>query len=540
MKIISRVCLFVVLFLAFSSTSYAVFFDGSGHYGLLGEVQTSPLFADNKSVDRYQVYKQSFSLLGEMRLHDRLSLFSELRFFVRSDSLFLGDHAKPTSCMRDGAIVDDCAGEHQDISFPNYESLLPSVHQLYVRYSFNYCLLEVGRRGRSWGLGMFLDAGEEPFSTQQSVFDGVTCHINADKNQLLSFAIGYDKLAETGVTRVPPAADGETSEQKTSVQSVGATESGDDIHQLFFSIEYDNSDISTSELTRVTGGYFSTAFSSDYDVNVKFFDLYLALHYKGLSARNEFLFRLGSSADPSWHLLGGKTSKANNKVENDVNTIAFAGNLSWLFYRTGSAVDKVQNRTRPLQKHTVFLEYVLAPGDADGYYRDLSSQEEEDPDLRSKMATSNRNTDAVALSLHSNFKPALIFFNSATSSPEKRISGVFDPTSLMNVYLVSLGYYYENFIWGNVELKFITGWLQQEINSTAKSYYKEQEVKPFGYYGRHIGYEVDLQYSYKIVDEVDLSLGAGMAVHGKVWQTNNDDDNLKPNILLQSGVSFNF
>ena len=116
----------------------------------------------------------------------------------------LGDRAQPHQCARrygeDGALLPagDCQGEHQDITAPAYEQLLPRVTQVYARYGFEYCLLEVGRRGRDWGIGMFLDSGRQAFATQQSVFDGVTCHVNVLKNQVLGFSVGYDRLAETG------------------------------------------------------------------------------------------------------------------------------------------------------------------------------------------------------------------------------------------------------------------------------------------------------------------------------------------------------
>ena len=93
--------------------------------------------------------------------------------------------------------------------------------------------------------------------------------------------------------------------------------------------------------------------------------------------RVSFLFRLGKSNDPSWHLLGGKRGDVGQAARNKLNAIAVAGNLAWEFYQSGTAVDKTQNRQRPQQRHTLLFDYVVTPGDADGYYRDLSEQEEE-------------------------------------------------------------------------------------------------------------------------------------------------------------------
>ena len=248
--------------LGVATTSSGVFLDGTGHYGLLGELRSRPAFKG----ERYQAVRQSFSLLGEARHHDRLSLFLELRLFPHPSAALLGDRAQPRHCARrydkDGAVLPrgDCQREHQDISAPAYEQLLPRITQAYVRYSFEYCLLEVGRRGRDWGLGMFLDSGSQPFATQQSVFDGVTCHVNVQKNQVLGFSLGYDKLAETG-TYVALPEHFSTQQEEPQQQNFGVSSGDDDIHQIFFTIEYDNREAAdNSGFSRVTGGYFASIF----------------------------------------------------------------------------------------------------------------------------------------------------------------------------------------------------------------------------------------------------------------------------------------
>ena len=528
----------IAMMLGVSATSYGVFLDATGHYGLLGELRSRPAFKGK----RYQAVRHSFSLLGEARHNDNLSLFLELRLFPDARTAFLGDRAQPHQCARsydeDGVLLPqgDCQGAHQDISAPAYEQLLPRVTQAFVRYSFEYCLLEVGRRGRDWGLGMFLDSGQQPFDTQQSVFDGITCHVNVLKNQVLGFSIGYDKLAETG-TYVSVPAHFPTKQEDPKEQNFGATSGDDDIHQIFFTIEYDNREAAdNSGFSRVTGGYFASIFAENSDISVKFFDLYMALFYKGISAQTEFLFRLGNSSDPSWHLLGGKRGDIGQAERNKLNAIAVAGNLSWEFYQSGTAVDKSQSRQRPQQSHTVSLDYVITPGDDDGYYRDLSEQEEKDKGLREKLAMSNRDGNVRALALHQNFNPALIFFNGVHD--DSRVAGVFDPYQLVNVYLFALGYRYENYIWGDVEVKFITGQLQKGINKAAKEYYEDKDTQPIGYHGKHLGYELDIKYSYHIGQELKLGLAAAVALPGKAWKTS--DESQKQNFLLQTTVAFQF
>ena len=323
-------------------------------------------------------------------------------------------------------------------------------------------------------------------------------------------------------------------------KNFGATSNNDNIHQLFFTIEYDNREApDNSGFSRVTGGYFASIFAENSDISVKFFDLYVGLFYKGLSAQNEFLFRLGKSDDPSWHLLGGKRGDIGQAARNKLNAIAVAGNLAWEFYQVGEAVDKTQNQQLPQQRHTLLFDYVITPGDADGYYRDLSEQEESDEQERDKMAMSKRNTDVAALALHQNFNPALIFFNAAHAGHEDlRVDGVFDPYQLVNVYLFALGYRYENYMWGDIEVKLITGQLQKGVNDAAKAYYKDKDTQPIGYHGEDLGYEVDVKYTYRFDQELELGLAAAVAIPGKAWKTS--DEKQKQNYLLQTSVAFNF
>lgn len=503
--------IFLLISLVLSFDAQAIFVDGSGHYGLLGELRTNQMFTE--SDDRYQAIRQSFSLLAEARYNDRLSLFFELQLF--DDPLknsFLGDQTKQLPCPTEEKSTDandkqqnQSCREAQNLTYPFYEKFKPQVTQLYVRYAFDYCLLEVGRRGRDWGLGIFLDSGEAPFSLQQSIFDGITCHINVQKNQTLGFSVGYDSLTETG-TNYPA-----TDNKEPTV--FGATNNDDDIHQLFFTIEYDDREAAgNSGFSRVTGGYFATIFAEHHDVGVKFFDLYIALLYKNfLATRHELLFRLGKSADPSWHKLGGKVAIDDEQVVNELNTIAVSGDVSWTFYEKGSEIDVINNRPKAKHKHTLLAGYVVAPGDSDGY---LSAEEE-------------RDTDVSALALHGNFKPALIFYNAIDT--QQRIAGVYDPQQLVNVNLFWLTYRYDNYLWGAVELKLLTGMLRETDDGDGKL---------IGHHGKALGYELDVNYRYQLRSEVDLGLAAAIAFPGKAWQIGNQEPHRS--VLLQSSVAFKF
>ena len=93
----------------------------------------------------------------------------------------------------------------------------------------DFCLLTGGRRGRDWGMGMILDSGKDPFDTDASIYDGVTCDINIQKSQTLGFSFGYDKITETGATVL-------TSSEADST-TYGPTNKNDDLDQIFVTLE---------------------------------------------------------------------------------------------------------------------------------------------------------------------------------------------------------------------------------------------------------------------------------------------------------------
>ncbi len=71
----------------------------------------------------------------------------------------------------------DCEGRHQSASEPHYKAYKPRFTEAYVEYGSEFCLFEVGRRSRGWGMGIFLDNGRQPFADSASIFDGATAKL---------------------------------------------------------------------------------------------------------------------------------------------------------------------------------------------------------------------------------------------------------------------------------------------------------------------------------------------------------------------------
>jgi hypothetical protein len=500
----------------------------------------------------HRAIDQNFRLEGEARFNEQSSAFLEFRLFDKQDESYLGDNPRPGTCYKkepgqQGEDYENCEGEHQNISDPGYEPFQVHVTKAYARYAFDYCILEAGRRGRDWGLGIFLDSGNDPFDTAQSRFDGITCEVNIQKSQILGFSVGYDKLSETGTYVLPrPANDN---------RRFGAATVSDDLDQFFFTIEYNDRKANAgSAFTKQIGIYFASITGADFsrggsETDVKFLDLYTGFYINDLAFRNELLIRSGRSGDPNFVLYGGgydpncSLDADCSPRRNRVDSLGLAGSIEWTLAQSGAYIGPSDFQEGNAVRHIITADYVYAPGDSNGYYSHLSDDQlSGNPNL---VDAKQNVRQASALAFHKNFKPALIFFNGRAAERELHVNGVFDPQRVMNVTLFGLSYRYENIQKINFEAKLISGFLNQSIPSDLKSYYLAQDAagtssdKPIGFFGSGLGYELDLMVWDSIKKEVDYGFAVAYALPGQAWKTNNDKEPAG-NFLLQTFVSFNF
>lgn len=559
--------LFFLLFVAVSGTStptaLAYFIDGQGHYGLRPETRTYPGFSKNEGL--YQATLQSFRLLADVKANDKLSMKLEFQLFDNPRTAYLGDDSRPQECSnlenddRPGANrkqnsnsgnASNCEGRHQDTNEPGYRPYTPRVTEAYVKYGFEYCLLEVGRRGRDWGLGAFLDSGHDPFDQSYSIFDGITCNINIQKNQALGFAVGWDRITETGANidvGIPRAQDEVV---------YGPTKSKDDIDQMFFIIEYDDRKTNKgASFNRQVGIYFAKTFSQSDKENkdkelktktdISFADLYTGLFFRNFAFRNEVLFRLGKSTDPSWSRYGGLSTDTDEgaAVKNNVNAIGVAGDLTLTFGRSGSYVGPEEYFQGNASNHQIFMEYAYAPGDRDGYYSEGS-----ETDVPSRRKNEGSAKKVKAMAFHRNYKPALILFNANPQLDEYRIDGIFDPGRVMNAIVLSTGYRYNSLAYGNFGLKFISATMNKGIPDEIKQHILKEEAekkkaaeksgetytrgrRPVGFHGRHLGYELDLSYSKHIGKNLELGGVGAVAIPGSAWRTEPSDPQISYSMM---------
>lgn len=540
-----------VLFCA--SSAKAFFVDGDGHYALRGETQSKPGFSSKSGT--YQAIEQSFRLKAEARVSDQSSLFLEFNIFKDPRNAYMGDKPDAKTCRENShspySAPKTC--DNPDSGEPRYDAYVPQVTKAYVKYAFDYCIVEAGRRGRDWGLGIFLDSGSKPFATDASVFDGVTCDINIQKTQTLGLSVGYDKIAETGAS-IDPAVN-------RVGHGFGPNDVGDDLDQFFFTIQYDDRKANAgATFTKQIGVYFAQISSRKYekggsDTDLKYLDLYTGFFFSDLSLRNEILFRMGKSADPNWISYGGKRDDGGRPAINKLDSIGIAGEADWTISRSGAAIGPADYNKGDASRHAMFFNYAYAPGDSkgDGYQYDPAK----------------RDTKVTAMAFHRNYKPALLLFNQHPQQDDMIVDGQFNPSRVENATVLGLGYRYESMAIGNFEFKLVTASLNDaSISDTTKtaitdraaknkSDYEDSEKKagrvaeenraksmlesrPAGFFGKSLGYELDLSYGYKVGRDSDLGTAVGFALPGDAWKVETGAKKAQNNFLIQTYAAFHF
>ena len=99
-----------------------------------------------------------------------------------------------------------------------------------------------------------------------------------------------------------------------------------------------------------------------------------------------------------------------------------------------------------------------------------------------------------------------------------RVDGVFDPFRIMNAYLLGLGYEIESNKFGNIKAEFFYASLLQGMPDEVKTDTASSETKMVGYYGKDVGYELDVTYSYLFDRGLELGANLAAALPGDAWK----------------------
>lgn len=510
-----------------SWTTNGFFVSGEGHYSARAQWRTDPRMSpEGRS---HQALEQSFRLFADTRFNEKSSIFLELRLFDDPRNAYLGD-----TVAEDAAPFTDTnsTSYYQNPYHPRYKSFVPSVTQAYARYAFDYCILEAGRRSRDWGLGILHNSGKNPFSSNYSLYDGVSCRVNIQKSQNIGFYASYDKLAESLYKK----------EGTTTSVANGVNSKASDMYQYTFTVELDDAKQqgSNHNFHKQIGFYYAHIDSGDVSkggsgTDLNFIDIYFNFMLPKISliSKSEFLFLFGENAAGSAE-FGGKEDSDKIVVNKVTSVVAFATNLEWSFWRSGSYIGPKEYKQGDFARHVIFADIALAPGDGQGYYSSSVAS--------SGIRKSDRpNTKAKAFKFNPNYKLALIMFNGRSQIDGFKVDGVFDPNSLMNTRVFSLGYRYESLSIGNIEGRVTHGRLIANVPTAVSTYYTSNPAveRPIGFYSKNLGVEVDVSYTLPFGKAFEFGVSGGYLFAGDAWKTK-EGGSSKNNTLLQSQITYHF
>lgn len=478
-KIIIRyVIIMMVMGILSAQTERALgaFIHASGYLGLLSSGLYNPNF--NAQEGDLQATEKYFTLDVEVQSGDLISLYLDMRLWPEAAGSLLGEE-------------EGLSGSEADFYF--YNDFIPTITEAYVEASTRFCLVSAGRRARTVGLGMFWNDASEPFDAQQTLFEGVSCELNSGV-QPLGVSLGVDKLKE-----------GDPSDQ------------GDDLSQMFASISFDDRKVDSGyDLKKQVALYYAYVTSHKPHNNGqqkdKYLDILAGLYWKNLSFETEGLIRMGTVEGPSWVNYGGRPSSLQ---PSNINSFALYSTLEYIVWGTESL------------EHLVSAEYIYSPGDEHGYYKGSNSF----------LSDSKRSETIAAVPLNMNFKPGLILFNMRTDALD--IDGVYSGDRIVNAHVFTGGYSFVHEKYGEFAAKVIHALMDKEIPDEVYSYFYHNRISadespedyyefgdgvtvPVGFYGRHLGTEVNLSYGYAFTEQLSFSLTGGYLFGGKALNVGQD------------------
>lgn len=494
-KLRSMILAGLLLFsIGYPGQGHAAFINASGYLGLLSSGLYNPHI--NALSGDYQTFEKYLSLDIEIQSGDLLTLYLDVRLWPQGGSL-IGEE-------------EGMVGAESDFYF--YDDLTPTVTEFYVEAASNICLFNAGRRARTVGLGMFWYDAAEPFETQQTLFEGVSCEVHSGIQQL-EVTLGMDKLRE-----------GDPMHQ------------GDDLSQLFASIAYDDREFAPYALKKQVALYYAYVTShKPHDFGQqkdKYLDIMAGLYWSHFSWETEGLIRMGKASGESWETYGGRPNQYSG-----LNALALYTTLKASFPAPyGITVEQAAGNNHNHDghdnheehsgiEHEVFVEYIYSPGDEQGYFKGSDTY----------LTGSKRSDQISALPLNVNFKPALILFNMRTEDFD--IDGIYSGDRIVNAHVFVGGYSLMHERFGEFHGKIIAALMDKEIPDFVYSYFYHnpipeaeidedyyefpEEVKvPVGFSGRYLGTEINLTYGYAFTDNLSFELTGGYLFGGSALQVN--------------------
>ncbi len=363
------------------------------------------------------------------------------------------------------------------------------VNQAFVQYDSSEAgRFRAGRIPRHWGLGIWLDDVWKPEGGVRSVSDAVSYTV--DFPSALSVTGYWEKFSEGQLSSRGDDADALTAEILIADELTDAGSSG---------------------LSRKLGLAFSKYDHSDSGTELRILDIFGIFSFGRVGLEGEVNWPTGKTKSLAFASVGGESKQCPETgnprklfVTCDSQTVDGLNILMRARYLLAGGVAGA-DRTAKLSQ--IEAARALRPTSQVAESQVLSltgGYSKGDSDAFENVST--RDSRITALPMHPNVRPAFLMF----SPLSKDVPGM--PGAIVrNVIFVRADYSYES-TFGTLTPAVIYGRLDSLNKKTTADEKKVGTVN-------NVGFEVDVNYSYRTMDGIKLSVDGGLWVPGGAWET---------------------
>ena len=366
------------------------------------------------------------------------------------------------------------------------------VNQAFVQYDSSEAgRFRAGRIPRHWGLGLWLDDEWKPEGGTRSASDAVSYTV--DFPSALSVTGYWEKISEGSLSSRGDDADALTGEILISDELTDAGSSG---------------------LSRKLGLAFSKYDHADSNTELRILDIFGVFAYGRMGLEGEVNWPTGKTKSLAYSSAGGATEAQRcpeisnpNKlyISCDSQSVDGLNILLRARYQLSGGIASADKSAKLSQTEAARVRRPTSQVAESQIISLAGGYSKGDSDAFDNVT--NRDSKITALPMHPNVRPAFLMFNPLSAN----VAGM--PGAIVrNVLFARADYSFESPTFGMLTPAVIFARLDSLNKNTAS------DVKKFGAVN-NVGFEVDINYSYRTMDGVRLSLDGGLWVPGGAWET---------------------
>ncbi|MEN9530365.1 MAG: hypothetical protein RI932_2238 [Pseudomonadota bacterium] len=363
------------------------------------------------------------------------------------------------------------------------------VNQAFVQYDSSEAgRFRAGRIPRQWGLGIWLDDEWKPEGGTRSVSDAVSYTV--DFPSALSVTGYWEKFSEGRLSSRGDDADALTAEILISDELTDAGSSG---------------------LSRKLGLAFSKYDHSDSGTELRILDIFGIFSYGRMGLEGEVNWPTGKTKSLAFASVGGESKECPETsnpqklfISCDSQTVDGLNILLRARYQIGGGLASA-DRTAKISQTEAARQRRPTSQVTDSQVLSLTGGYSKGDSDAFENVTS-RDSRITALPMHPNVRPAFLMFSPLSTN----VPGM--PGALVrNVVFARADYSYES-TFGMLTPAVVYARLDSLNRKTTADEKKVGTVN-------NVGFEVDINYSYRTMDGIRLSVDGGLWVPGGAWET---------------------